>query len=347
MLSTTRNLIALCERGDAGWQEMELHAAVVLRHGSRVDAEALLPVFLSAPEWNGALVPILAEHGDASLAQRLEAGCVQGGVLREGVPEEVLHCLGYLGHEPAQTMLWAYARSASDWHMQRGASLGLLHLPCRGLEADISRELARYEGENLFPEFLPALAFKTGEPAWLARLVAWGEQCASIDCNGGLVLGVALHGAAGRPHFEQLLWNEQWELQGDGTGSNHWAYVGTRILRLSLQELYTALRQQLAGPSRERDQRHALRVFRSLLDEWLRRPWLGVRAASEPTESYAQMHELLFQWSTPHQNDGLTGLAQKVFKPEDRCVLDFYRMESETLLRMGHAIELALLRGGR
>ena len=285
LLPTTRTLIDHCERGSADWRERDLLVTVILRHGSRADAEALLPVFLAAPERHAALVDILAAHGDATMAWRLAAECVTGDRLREGIPEGVLHALGYLGHEPAQGMLWAYAREGEDWGVQCEATLGLLHLSCQGLEAEISRELGRHEGQSLFPEMLPALAFKTGEPAWLERLVTWGERFASTDCNGGLILGVALHGAAGRPHFERLLWDERWETSGGGTGSERWAYAGTRVLGLSLEQVY--------GAARARGRSNALSVLVALLRVWLRRPWLGLRMASEPSESPAQVHALL------------------------------------------------------
>jgi hypothetical protein len=334
MLSTTQDLIAMYERGDAGWQELDARASIILRHGSRADAEAVLAVFLTAPERGSTLVPILAEHGDASLAQRLEAACLSEGSLREGVPDEVLHCLGYLGSEPAQGMLWEHARASKDWYQQRSACLGLLHLSCRGLETDITRELARYEGQNVFPEFLPALAFKTGEPTWLKRLVAWGEHAASTDCNGGLILGIALDGAAGRPHFEQLLWSERWEAHGGGTGSERWTYAGTRILGIALRELYEALRKQLAEPTSRRSPLQALRVFLALLDSWLRRPWLGLRGAREPTESPAELHALLFRWTTPDRDDSIKGLARELLQAEKRLGSELHRLEQEILLQM-------------
>jgi hypothetical protein len=62
---------------------------------------------------------------------------------------------------------------------------------------------------------------KTGDPAWLGRLVEWGEGAASTDCNGGLILGIALPGDdSARAAFSLLLWNPRWEAYGGGTGSD-------------------------------------------------------------------------------------------------------------------------------
>ncbi|WP_324783936.1 hypothetical protein [Streptomyces sp. H51] len=52
-----------------GWESMAVH--VVLRYGSRADAEALLPVFLDAPAQRDHLVPVFARHGIDTFAALL------------------------------------------------------------------------------------------------------------------------------------------------------------------------------------------------------------------------------------------------------------------------------------
>ncbi|MFE5325431.1 hypothetical protein ACFRCG_03270 [Embleya sp. NPDC056575] len=221
------------------WQWESRVVDVVLRYGSRFDAEVLLPVFLGDPEAREELVPVFARHGDVAMAECLLEASVEAGRLRDGVPTEVLHAVGYLGYEPAERLLWDHVEGS--YHEAKDACLGLLHLSCRGLRHEIAEALERHFGENLFPEFLPVLATKTGDPSWLRRLVEWGEGGASTDCNGGLILGTALHGDAARDEFTRLLWNPWWEAHSSATGSVRWAYAGARVLGLGMPDLYADL----------------------------------------------------------------------------------------------------------
>lgn len=311
---------------------------VVVRHGSGADAEALLPMFLDDPAGRADLLPVLARHGDPGLAARLAAATVGPGGLRAGMPAEVLYALGCLGHQPAERLLWEYVEG--PWDEAQQACLGLLHLPCTDLRAAIAAALERHLGADFFPEFLPVLAVKTGDPGWLDRLVEWGAGPASTDCNGGLVLGIALYGAAGRGHFTDLLWNPWWEAQGGGTGTDRWAYAGTRVLGIDMAELYADLTARLCAATDTRTKRHCLATFTALLRLWVDRPWLGLRMAPDPPESGEELHELLFEWSTPHGDDSLMGLAfATVDDHQDRLIADLYTVQR--LLEVRARCELA------
>ncbi|MER7076802.1 hypothetical protein [Saccharopolyspora kobensis] len=308
---------------------------VVVRHGSRADAEALLPVFLAAPEERAELVRVLARHGDAALAGRLLAECVDAGRLRPGVPAEVLSALGILELENAEELLWTHAAKPDDHDIGLHAALGLLHLPCTGVREEIARALEKHEGQAFFPEFLPALATKTQDPSWLHRLVAWGEQGASTDCNGGLVLGIAMHGQVADTEFRRLLWNPRWEAEGGGTGTDFWAYAGCRVLGLDLAQLHAEVRQA----TEPADARHRLAVFHGLAKRWAERRWPALSAASEPRESHREMLALLFGWSTPHRDDSLTGWAADLLGHDDPLLAKLYALEAELDLRMHHELE--------
>src|SRR4051812_31761368 len=209
----------------------------ILRHGSAADAAVLLPAFLADPEGRPHLLPVLAEHGDGAAAERLVAACVDGARLRPGVPVEVLHVVGYLGHEPATTLLWEHARQPDDWAAQRAAALGLVHLPCTGLAATIDAALTVHRRRSLFPEFLPVLAGKAGDAGWAAKLHDWGSRGASTDCNAGLLLGLALIGDGGL--FADALWSPHWETYASATGTAVAAYAGTRVLGWDTATLHT------------------------------------------------------------------------------------------------------------
>ncbi|MDA3649854.1 hypothetical protein LZ318_25080 [Saccharopolyspora indica] len=319
--------------GITSWESAAVD--VVVRHGSRADAEALLPVFLAAPEERAELVRVLARHGDTALAERLLAECADAGRLRPGVPGEVLRALGILELENAEELLWTHAADPEDHETGEHAALGLLHLSCTGVREDIAHVLAKHEGQPFFPEFLPALAVKTQDPSWLQRLVTWGERGASTDCSGGLVLGIAMHGQDAAAEFRRLLWNPHWEAEGAGTGTDFWAYAGCRVLGLDLAQLHAEVREA----TEPADARHRLAVFHRLAKRWAERRWLALTAASEPRESHREMLALLFGWSTPHRDDSLTGWAADLLGHDDPLLAKLYELEAELDLRMHHELE--------
>ncbi|MER6626868.1 hypothetical protein ABT301_01260 [Streptomyces sp. NPDC000987] len=322
---------------DWGWESMAVH--VVLRYGSGADAEALLPVFLDAPAQRDHLVPVFARHGDLTMAERLLEAGIEAGRIREGVPPEVLHAVGYLGCESAERILWEHVDGPH--HASRSACLGLLHLSCRGLRTEIAEALEHHAGANLFPEFLPVLATMTGDPSWRARLVEWGEGGASTDCNGGLFQGLALHGAAARADFVRALWSSRWEANGGGTGSDRWAYAGTRVLGLGMPELYADLLARLdSDASGATGKRHGIDTFAALLGHWTYRDWLGLRMAPDPEESSEALYRLLFAWSTPSVNDSLTGRAHRVLEPGDPLIAGLHHLETLLLREARHELEL-------
>ncbi|MEU9115789.1 hypothetical protein AB0D04_29425 [Streptomyces sp. NPDC048483] len=313
---------------------------VILRHGSRADAEALFPVFLSSPEAHEQLVPVFARHGDRSLAERLLDAGFKDGRLRRGMPANVLHALGCLGHEPAERLLWDHIDTPLH---DADACLGLLHLPCRSLRTEIAQALERHAGAAWFPEFLPALAAKTGDPSWLGRLVSWGAV-ASTDCNGGLILGIALYGDAARTDYRRMLWNPDWEAYGGGTGANLWAYAGALVLGLGMVDLYADLVTRLRSDADPAVKRHCVRTFAALLRLWAGRRWCGLRMAPEPTETCEALHHLVFEWSTPHTDDSLIGLIGDLFGPGHPRQAELYELERELEIRARHEWEIGELK---
>lgn len=312
----------------AAWRWESMAAEAVLRHGGSADAEALLPLFLSAPAAHEALVPVLARHGDRRLAERLLEATVDGGRLRDGVPSGVLHAVGRLGYTPATPLLWEHV--GDSHYVSRDACLGLLHLPCEELRDTIAETLEKHEGAALFPEFLPVLAPKTQDPAWLDRLVAWGENHASVDCNGGLILGISLYGDPARTAFTRLLWDARWEACGTSTGSALWTYAGTRVLGLGLPQLYADLRARLHNCAAPDVQWCALRSFVTLLRLRCGDAWTGVKAAEAPRpESCDTLYSVLFTPTT----DGsatLAELADRVLDSDDPLSDEVHDLE-ETL----------------
>jgi hypothetical protein len=323
VIQSTRTLLEQLAGGVA-FDDREAWMHVIRRYGTAADAEALLDAFLVAPAERGWLLPIVQKRGTAATAARLFAMCADGDRLREGTPEDVLHCLGYLGHEPAETLLWRYA-TEGDHYESQSACLGLLDLPCRGLE--VAAAIAAHEGKNLFPEFLPALAVKTGDPLWVPRLVRWGQDGASTDCNGGLLLGIAMLGA--RDDFLAVLRDPRWEADATATGSRTWAWAGTRVLGMGLEELQREL---------------PLEMRVALLECWFRP--IDLARAVEPTETARDLLATLFRWSTPDKDDSLRGLACEEFPDREHPIHDrLWELEQTLRLRAIHELEVQELRG--
>jgi hypothetical protein len=245
----------------------------------------------------------------------------------------VLHVLGLLGYEPAERLLWNYVVGVGDHYEMMDACFGLVHLPCTGIREEIERQLRKNVRNALFPEFLPILATKLDDPSWVGRLAAWGEGPASTDCNGGLILGLALLG--GRDEFIRALWNPRWEAYSFSTGTSRFAYLGTRVLDLGIRELYTDLRTLLASDPGERKAKNAIRTFVSMLEHWLGRPWLGLRGVPEPTETCLELCTALLTWSTPDKNDSLTGLSS-----EEGISRELYQLERDLQRAASHEVEL-------
>lgn len=238
MLAATR---LLCF-GEAPFALRLLACRAVVADGEAEDLAMLVERMLAAPDElvGQALMPL----GDREVGEQLLRAFVVDGGLRDGVPEVVLHALGYLGVEEAEPALWTAARTG-DHYVHLAACLGLVDLPCVGRESAIADEIRACHGRNLFGEFWPALAGKVGDPGLVAPLFAAGAAT-STDCFGGVLLGLALLGE--RATFERILFDPWWEAVDGATGNLRWCGLAVRILRLSICELQRARLGALAGP---------------------------------------------------------------------------------------------------
>ncbi len=348
ILRITRELLGRLADGDeVASDERGAYVHVARRHGCVEDAAAWLDAFLAAPASRGWLLSVVQAHGTQAHAATLYAACVaeRGGVprLADDAPSEVLRVLGYLRYARAVPVLWAHATAPSTDHTGiRHACLGLLDVPCETLAPEIARELSKYEGENQFPELLPSLASKTGNPLWLPRLVRWGRDRASTDCNGGIMLGIAMFGAAGLPALLDVLWEPQWEAHAGATGSRYWAWLATRVHALPMRELYAHARATPPGPARQQ----ALRMIVALLEMWFEP--VELHAAHLPAETARDLMSLLFWWSTPHADDSLIAHARAAFADHDDPLHDrIYELERSLRQRMQHDLETGELMTAR
>lgn len=98
-------------------------------------------------------------------------------------------------------------------------------------------------GKHLFNEFVPALSFKTKREELIEELYQWGSETASVDCNAGILLGIALYGEKTRRLFKKILWDRCWEAFSSSTGTGYWAFVGMQHLQISFAELYKEIKE--------------------------------------------------------------------------------------------------------
>src|ERR1700730_16467118 len=193
ILQATKALIDLVRHERCSYSFARAYASAIARFGSIEDARALFAAFLEDPARGDLILSFLFTPirllGDSQLAHEMFLQCVSHDRLHSEMREEILLCFGFLGYLPAKPLLWRYATQESDYQHGRMACLGLAHLPCNGLQAEIASALHADFGKNFWDsEFLPVLASKTGNIDLLPALYEWGSTNASIDCNGGLVL---------------------------------------------------------------------------------------------------------------------------------------------------------------
>lgn len=273
MLDATRLLLA----EDTPYSLRSLACRAVIARGGEADAAALLERMCVRPTDD--IGRALMALGTRATGERLLRTFVAEGRLREDVPEVILHALGYLGVEEAEPILWDAAR-VRDHYLHQSAVLGLVHLPCAGRKAAIADAIRGCHGHNLFNEFVPALAFKVGDPGLLDPLFARGAPT-STDCFGGVLLGLALLGA--RPTFERILFDPRWEATDGSTGNRRWCWAGFRILGLSILERHRAHRDP-----------DDLDVLSALVSMHATAPsFLGLRPALPPRDDALDLyHEL-------------------------------------------------------
>lgn len=314
MLNATRAVLTLKQSSqNASWSLLRAHLSVIERLGTPEDAEALLDCFLEAPASHWDLLDAITRAGGVAQARRMLSRCVDAEGLLPEVPPEVLTCFGYHGLAETRSLLWGYAiedpalRHENTHSENSGAVAGLLHLDCQGLEEEIEARIRELLGRPFFPEFLPALAYKTGKEELVELLWEIG-QAASTDCNGGTILGIALFGAAGRARFEELMWAPGWAANDTGTGSVHAVYQGMSIQRLSILEVYESWKRRLAAGEHPL---HGVVLLENLLKARLSNSHTGLRFAPHPVDTFQDLHAQLFDRPREQGSDAFVALARK------------------------------------
>lgn len=217
---------------------------LVSLRGGPEDAEALLPLLLDDPVAHADFVDPVVRHGDRAMVERLFERFVANGRLLEGAPDSLLWAFGWAGLEQARPMLFTHA-CEPNWDAAPAAVDGLVHLSPSGMEKAVRAAVETCVGQNLFPEYLPALAGWIGDHELVDRFLVDDHASPSTDCMSGVVLAVGLLGAEGRDRLQTLFWRDHYPMiWGDATLATG---VAMRATGLGVAALAAELRARLAA----------------------------------------------------------------------------------------------------
>lgn len=337
MNQSTKKLIAylnLKER-KPDYSIVSAYVHATLSCGTKQDADALLACFLEKPDdpYRAKLLKVIREFGDGSHARQLAENCFQNGMLKEAIPEDVLEVLGSFKYDPIQPVLAAciFGETQAGYYEQYHVVMGLLHFDCVEYRDSIRTEIEQCYGQGLFPEFIPALVCKLEDRAeTLEKLYELGNEYASTDCISGIILGFSLCGEEGRPYFERIVFDPNWESCDSGTGSAAFTYRGMKNLGIRFGELYERVRAVEGEP----ELTYCMDCFLALLNRAIHdTPFSGI-------ESPQALFELLFAWETPDKPNHFWSLVKQAEQSEKA-----YELEKSLIEKMTQTAILSNFRG--
>ncbi|EAY31262.1 hypothetical protein [Microscilla marina] len=317
------------------------YAKAIEQLGDQEDLQALLELFLQQADnykYQALLSPI-KRRGNKAMADALVEHCFDHFLLKEGITEKVLDCITWLKHPQAEEILWRhFHHEKANYSMHQAACIGLLHFDLSAHQGVILKAIEACVGKNIFDEFVPALVCKITDIAkrneLAERLYESGCTITSTDCNGGIVLGLALSPGRGEELFKKLFWDEYWEVQGGGTGTDTFAYTGLQYLQITIQDLCKQIQADIDNGQDDQQTIHQLRVLRSMLSCRIRRSYSLLKFSPVFTDSLLNVYASVFSWSTPHKNDSLAGLASKLTQGK----FNFYKEKTELQLKVDKEI---------
>ncbi|MDY8025908.1 hypothetical protein [Paenibacillus polymyxa] len=320
---------------------------VVAQYGTVEDAWELYRLFVEDPHHyiRGLLLQPIMRCGDVTLAQDMYERYVRNQTSPEHIPDGVLYALGYLGYLEASADLVALVNGPYG-AVSVDACLGLVHLPCEPYREKLAAELEKALDQNLFNEFLPLLSFKCMTEDMILRLVHWGEQHASVDCNAGIIAGIALFGVGQKDTIRSILWNPLWEAHGTATGSCVWSYFAMQHVGLTFRELVQDIKSYDASKEDVQALEYRLDVLCEMLELKLSYTARPIRFARSNEESFRQLYSDLFSWSNEHHDDSIVGWMNEQLGVEHRLLDQYDELRKKIEIKMVHEIELEHVRTG-
>jgi hypothetical protein len=303
---------------------------VIGKYGGHEDATGLFRLFMNDPsDYNRILLlqPIM-KLGNLQLAQEIYDYRFHQKVLRDGMPSEILHVMGYLGYTKSTEILVSLINS-DDWDIAKNATLGVLHLPCNQYENQIKAALDCSFGESLFHEFVPALSYKISNSSMVSKLFEWGDRSASTDCNAGIILGIALFGVDHKHVIKKILWNQNWEAHGRSTGTWFWSYIAMQHVQLTFRELIQDIKINQKGITSKQVLYYRLDVLSEMLACKLAFNDKPLRFTLTNYESLFEIYSELFDWSSEDEDDSILGVISNTLGDGGRYSRSSYVYKKE------------------
>lgn len=327
------------------WIIIEAYMNVIVKHGGIEDAKALFELWMVLPEdyTNELLLRGIGVHGDAELAQRLYAYSMERGELKTGLPDETLLTLGYMGVEAATEELLQMV-PINDWYVSANACLGLLHLSCAFCKEEIRGMLKASFGKGLFKEFLPVLAHKVADRSIVPELFEWGETTASVDCNAGLILGIACFGAEEKEFIRRIIWSPNWEAHGTATGTCYWTCIAMQHVGLTFAEMVEDVKQIGEQAGAEQDLEYRLNVLETLMVHRLTHSYNPIRFMKNSEETTIEWYKALFDWQPKESSEygDITDFILKRLPGEGGVLGRYYELKSKLEIAVMRDIEIEL-----
>jgi hypothetical protein len=342
MITQTRHLITYLNT--ASHPETSIissYVNAIEQRGTQEDVQILLDLFLKQPNYtHSSFLDVIKNKGSKQMAEALVNRCFHDDLLlKEDITEDVLECITWLEHPQAEAILWRhFHHDKADHYMHRSACLGLLHFDLSSHQNTIIQAIEKCIGQGLFDEFVPTLVCKVNNAhkrdELIDQLYESGNTVTSTDCNGGIVLGLALSPDKGETLFRKLFWDEHWEIEGGGTGTDNWAYAGLQYLQISIQDLCRQIKAHIDSGQDDKQTIHQLRVLKSMLSKRIIHSQSVLKFSPSFTDSLLNVYASVFSWSTPHQDDSLAGLASRLTQGK----LNFYRERDRLQLKMDQEV---------
>lgn len=320
-------------------------------YGDRDDAAALFRQFAEEPSdyKRSLLLDPIMRCGDQKLAEEIAHVCFDGKKLKENMPGDMLHVLGYMGYDRMMDYM-VECITANDWYLSKAACIGLMHLPCERYGEILADEMERVYGQPLFSEFLPALSFKFTDTRIVPRLMEWGEL-ASSDCNAGLILGIAAFGRSQQAQIRRILMEPKWEMYASGTGSHWWGYMSMQMSEVTFSQLISDMKDRMPldlqqGETLEAESLivHRLQVLHDLMDVKLSADLHPLRFAATNDELFSDLYAQLFQWSNEYEDDSVTGRIQHVLGYDHPLLNQYILLRTRMEMAIHREMELEALR---
>lgn len=344
MLKITQKFInELHSTKDINYKKFQGYIDTIIRYGNQEDAEALYSKFIQDPSTYemGRLIEPIMRLGDKNIAQSLYEFSIVDNDLTEEVSYEVLHALGYMGVEQAIPVLIKYVLESELWSTCAFACLGLIHLSIKTYQQELKDKLEQSINKPLFDEFLPIFSFRLYDNTFVERLYEWGDKHASIDCNAGLLLGIALYGKEQKETIKNIIWSSNWQAHDTGTGTGRYTYQAMGHVGLTFEELIGDLKRFLVEIKSDRELEYCLDVLHFLLTFKLTYFSKDIRFANSNHENIELLYTLLYSSDDKNIDASIfKHLKERFDRDEQFSIIESYeRLKLQMEMYIGFEVE--------